>query len=57
MFELTPDATRTIWTHKVLHSFCSKGAGACTDGSLPQADLILDMSGNLYGTTARRRRS
>jgi uncharacterized repeat protein (TIGR03803 family) len=34
------------WTEAVLHSF-----GAPSDGSMPQAGLIIDAAGNLYGTT------
>src|SRR5271155_4675047 len=37
---------------KVLHSFCARGGARCTDGSTPVAGLIMDASGNLYGTTA-----
>jgi len=44
VFELIPQAGGT-WTGKVLHKF--NGA----DGDSPHADLILDASGNLYGTT------
>ena len=33
----------------VLHSFCAQKN--CTDGDSPQAELIMDAAGNLYGTT------
>lgn len=44
VFELTPAATGG-WTESVLYSFTG---GA--DGANPQAGLIFDQSGNLYGT-------
>jgi uncharacterized repeat protein (TIGR03803 family) len=51
VFELTPPAKgKTAWAQKVLYSFCA-GGSLCTDGQLPEADLIMDVSGNLYGTT------
>jgi uncharacterized repeat protein (TIGR03803 family) len=34
----------------VIHDFCS--VPGCADGALPEAGLIRDASGNLYGTTA-----
>lgn len=37
------------WNEDVLYDFCS--VGGCNDGSEPYGDLILDASGNLYGTT------
>ena len=37
-------------TGRILHSFCLQAD--CVDGSLPFAGLIMDASGNLYGTTA-----
>ena len=46
VFELTPKAGGG-WTEKVLHRFSNNGK----DGYGPRADLILDASGNLYGTT------
>jgi len=45
VFELTPSANGT-WTEKVLHSF-----GEGEDGATPEAGLVFDESGNLYGTT------
>ncbi|MBV8799241.1 MAG: hypothetical protein JO208_05485 [Alphaproteobacteria bacterium] len=44
VFELTPDGTENV-----LYSFCSQNN--CADGSNPQASLVMDNSGNLYGTT------
>ncbi len=51
VFELTPNANRTTWTEKVLYSFCAQGGENCTDGESPSSGLIMDKSGNLYGTT------
>jgi uncharacterized repeat protein (TIGR03803 family) len=45
VFELTPSAGGT-WTEKLLWSF-----GNGTDGREPEAGLIFDAAGNLYGTT------
>jgi uncharacterized repeat protein (TIGR03803 family) len=44
VFELTPKSGGG-WTEKILHNF--EGA----DGYYPQAGVIMDASGNLYGTT------
>jgi uncharacterized repeat protein (TIGR03803 family) len=44
VFELEPNANGS-WTESVLHSFNGP------DGLNPQASLILDAAGNLYGTT------
>jgi hypothetical protein len=48
IFELTPNKARTQWTEKVLYTFCDRSK--CTDGANPGAGLIMDKSGNLYGT-------
>jgi uncharacterized repeat protein (TIGR03803 family) len=46
VFELSPAADGN-WTEKVLHNFDNKGG----DGGGANSPLILDASGNLYGTT------
>jgi uncharacterized repeat protein (TIGR03803 family) len=38
-------------TYTVLHRFCSKPG--CADGEEPEAGVIIDSSGNLYGTAAQ----
>ncbi len=43
VFELLNSAGK--WTYKILHSFSS------TDGMNPDATLLMDAAGNLYGTT------
>jgi uncharacterized repeat protein (TIGR03803 family) len=43
VFELMPDAGR--WTEKILHSFSP------SEGIIPDAGLVRDAAGNLYGTT------
>jgi uncharacterized repeat protein (TIGR03803 family) len=45
-FQLTPPASGGAWTFKVLHTF----AGG-KDGATPASTLVLDSSGNLYGST------
>ncbi len=51
VFELIPNASRTKWTEKVLHGFCSQGGANCIDGAVPPGGVSMDLSGNLYGTT------
>jgi uncharacterized repeat protein (TIGR03803 family) len=51
VFKLTPPATNgENWSELNLWSFCVQSS--CADGGSPQAGLITDTSGNLYGTTA-----
>ncbi len=45
VFKLTPKGEETI-----LYSFCAQTN--CIDGSQPEAGLVFDAEGNLYGTTA-----
>lgn len=47
VFELTHEANG-VWAEKVLHTF-----GSGSDGRFPEGNLILDGSGNLYGTTSQ----
>jgi uncharacterized repeat protein (TIGR03803 family) len=46
VFELSPNGSGG-WTRKTLHNFPTNGS----DGYDPEAKLILDAAGNLYGTT------
>jgi len=46
-FELTRSGNQ--WTEVILYTFCSQNN--CADGAYPQAPLVFDQSGNLYGTT------
>jgi len=46
---LLPAGNSAASTETVLYSFCSMTN--CSDGVGPQADLIADSNGNLYGTT------
>lgn len=47
VFELTPPGTSGQWSLKQLHAF----SGAGGDSDSPQAELVFDQAGNLYGTS------
>jgi len=49
VFRLTPGANPTTYTYTDLYDFCA--SSGCPDGEEPVAGLIIDSSGNLYGTT------
>lgn len=49
VFKLIPNAKKTKYTEHILKNFCAKAN--CTDGGFPETGLIMDVDGNLYGTT------
>jgi len=51
VFELSPSGADGKWAYKSLHSFCNfRKKPGCTD-IVPIAPVIVDIAGNLYGTT------
>jgi uncharacterized repeat protein (TIGR03803 family) len=48
VFELSP--TSSGWSYQVLYRFCPELTG-CSHGADPEAGLVIDAAGNLYGTT------
>jgi uncharacterized repeat protein (TIGR03803 family) len=49
VFKLIPNAKKTKYTEHILKNFCK--SANCADGALPYGDLIMDVDGDLYGTT------
>jgi len=49
VFKLTP--SDGSWTYTSLHDFCA-GGYPCSDGCLPQSNVVFDRVGNLYGTAS-----
>jgi len=47
VFELTPQSDGT-WNESLLYSFCSQAK--CADGEFPLGGLVMDGTGNLFGT-------
>ena len=50
VFKLTPIPGQIRWKEQILYNFCA--LDDCADGSSPEGALIVDTSGNLYGTTS-----
>jgi uncharacterized repeat protein (TIGR03803 family) len=51
VFQITPAANPDkAWHYAPIYTFCA--AQPCSDGSEPQAALLADASGNLYGVTS-----
>ena len=48
VFELSPPQSGESWTYNRLYSFGARGGN---DGLSPAAGVVIDSSGNLYGTT------
>src|SRR6202020_2077816 len=55
VFEMTPPATKgTAWIESILYAFTGYVSSTSQgDGAFPQAALIMDTEGSLYGTTFR----
>jgi len=53
VIEFVPKAGTDHWQESVLYDFCSRGGANCMDGAFPgpNALLLMDKSGNLFGTT------
>ncbi len=47
LYKISPSGTYTV-----VHSFCSEGGGACTEGGIPKGSVIQGPDGNIWGTTS-----
>ncbi|HWA91860.1 MAG TPA: choice-of-anchor tandem repeat GloVer-containing protein [Rhizomicrobium sp.] len=45
----TEGGTATFWCSTVKHNFCS--SAGCSDGAYPNGDIVMDSSGDIFGTT------
>ncbi len=52
VFELSP-GSNGVWTEKILHRFSPSGGDGVFPGYGGGGSLVLDASGNLFGTTAQ----
>ncbi len=52
LFELSP-VSGGGWSETVLYNFCQSGFPNCADGAIPESGLLMDASGNIYGTTSQ----
>lgn len=52
VFELIPQKDGS-WKQRVLHSMAFCDENGCPDGEYPEGNLVLDTSGNLYGTNGQ----
>src|SRR5579862_141445 len=53
VYELAPSGSNlwtASWTRTVLYNFC--WSGTCSDGTFPFGGIVLDATGNIFGTTS-----
>lgn len=52
IYRLDYDSAKSRWKLRTLYKFCEGSGYPCLDGAYPSGGVIVDTSGNLYGTTA-----